>query len=112
MVDLYWEKSTADAVLRLLSFILIVESFLLWIFAYSDPLTIFTGFVVFLIGDLGLLLGKTPFWNNLFDRDFHRVQKIQKTLGSGEERGIVEARLKPVRKVNKKRVKTRKKKKK
>ena len=105
VVDLYWEKSTADAVLRILSLILMTESILLWFFSYSDPIVIFTGFVVFLLGDLGLLLGKTPFWNDLFDRDFHRVQKIQKSAQSESGMEIVEAKIKPLRKTSRKKKK-------
>ena len=102
MVDLYWEKSTADAVLRILSFLLMVEGVFLWVLSYRDPIVIFTGFVVFLIGDLGLLIGKSPFWNNLFDRDFQRTKKIQKERGQDAGAGVVEAKLKPAGKPKKK----------
>ena len=109
MVDFYWEKSTADAVLRFLSMLLMVEGVFLWIFSYSDAIVIFTGFVVFLTGDLGFLLGKTPFWNNLFDRDFRRVLKIQREAKKETGVVVVEARLKPERKTAKKPSKKRKK---
>ncbi|MBR9681882.1 MAG: hypothetical protein GOV00_03740 [Candidatus Altiarchaeota archaeon] len=109
MVDLYWEKGTADAVLRSLSFILILEGVLLWLFSYNDAVIIFTGFMVFLVGDLGLLLDKSSFWGNLFDRDFHRAQKAQKVLEKTGEGVVVEAKLKASKKKSSKRKKKKKK---
>ena len=104
MTDYQWDKDTATAVLRLLSTILMAEGVFMWIFSYSDAVIIFTGFVVFLIGDLGFLLSKSPFWENLFDRAYRRAMKI-KRQGEAEKGGVVvEAKLRKTPKKPKKRM--------
>ena len=94
-MDFRWEKNTASATLRLLSLLLIIEAFFLWIFSEGDLLLILIGFAVFILGDLGIILSKSKYWDHLFDLHLKKIKELKKDKGEDVE--IVEAKIKPKR---------------